>query len=97
MLAIKGKEMPTGCLNCQFLDHEWYSCAITPMARTVLEYDQRAKDCPLVEIVTCKECKNWEKDLSPRVPTNKEYHFCPMADCYTSDGFYCGSGERREE
>ena len=96
MIAIKGKEMPTGCLNCQFLDNEWYSCAITPEARTVIEYDQRAKDCPLVEIVTCKNCEHWEKLLSPQTRTDKEYHFCPMIDMYTDECFYCRDGKRRE-
>ena len=97
MIAIKDMELPKGCLLCPFIDKDgWYSCDIKPMARTVIEYDKRAKDCPLVEIVTCKDCENWEKDLSPQTKTNKEYHFCPMIDMYTDEGFYCKDGKRRE-
>ena len=97
MLGID-MEMPKSCILCPFIDNDgWYSCDVNPMARTVIENDQRAKDCPLVEIVTCKDCKHWEKLLSPQTPTNKEYHFCPMMDMYTPNDFFCRDGERREE
>jgi hypothetical protein len=98
MLVIKDMELPKSCLLCPLIDNDgWYSCDIKPEARVVIEYDQRANDCPLVEIATCKDCEHWEKRLSPQTPTNKEYHFCPMIDMYTSYDFFCKDGERREK
>jgi hypothetical protein len=97
MIAIDMK-MPKSCILCPFIDNDgWYSCDVNPMAITDIGCEKRAKNCPLVEIVTCKDCEHWEKLLSPQTPTNKEYHFCPMADCYTSYDFFCKDGERREE
>lgn len=98
MLVIKDMEMPKSCILCPFMDNDgWYCCDVNPMVKTDIVGERRAKNCPLTKIVTCKDCENWEKDLSPRVPTNKEYHFCPMMDMYTNEGFYCKDGERREE
>lgn len=64
--------------------------------RTTVRVNFKPIDCPLAEIVTCKDCKHWVKELTPRVPDTKEYHFCPMMDCNTAEDFYCADGERRE-
>lgn len=97
MIAID-MEMPKNCILCPFIDNDgWYSCDVNPMVKTDIGGERIAKDCPLVEIVTCKYCERWEKLLSPQTSTNKEYHFCPMVDMYTSYDFFCRDGERREE
>jgi len=58
MLAID-MEMPKSCILCPFMDNDgWYSCDVNPMVITDIGGEQRAKDCPLVEIVTCKYCKH---------------------------------------
>lgn len=102
MIAIKGAEMPKHCMTCQFHNQMYNRCNIGHFetgAKFIKGNDKwnfKHPNCPLVEIVTCKDCKHWNKELTPRVPDNKEYHFCPMMDCNTSEDFYCADGERRE-
>jgi hypothetical protein len=94
MLVIKDMELPKSCLLCPLIDNDgWYSCDIKPEARTVIEYDQRANDCPLVEIVTCKNCKHlFHIEDVPKVLV------CGKHNCQqVSRNFYCADGERREK
>jgi hypothetical protein len=44
---------------------------------------ERAKDCPLVEIVTCKDCKHNKNGV------------CPNYRHFVDDDFYCADAERR--
>lgn len=68
MIAIEDMEIPKGCQHCKFfrkhmfgngLDYS-YSCNLGatefPMP-WIRQMEERASDCPLVEIVTCKDCK----------------------------------------
>jgi hypothetical protein len=84
MIAIN-MEMPKSCADCERGSICGYG----------LGYG-RPDDCPLVEIVTCKDCKHWDKEWTPNVPDDKEYHYCWMMDCNTSEDFYCADAERRE-
>lgn len=100
MIAIKSiKNIPKSCILCNLLEHGGYCYYKNPPyelnSRDIL--DERPKDCPLVEVVTCKDCKHWVKDLTSRVPDDKEYHFCPMIDFNTSEDYYCADAERKEK
>lgn len=60
MIAIKGMEMPKDCIGCRIGD----SVLNCPCKGSTLLFDyqdRRHPDCPLVEIVTCKDCKHWQK------------------------------------
>lgn len=90
MIAIKEMEMPSCCMNCNMfrvLDGQARpQCAIT---ETYIddsdEYlDKRADDCPLVEIVTCKDCKHNCKNI------------CGVDGSRVTDNFHCAGGEREE-
>lgn len=59
MIAIKGIEMPKSCAECR-VRHE---CKVAD------EWDEfdwnsvgRCEGCPLIEIVTCQNCKHWHDD-----------------------------------
>ena len=55
MIAIKGmEEMPANCFDCCLTASE---CPVSMFRK-----DRRADGCPLVEIVTCKNCKYWHDD-----------------------------------
>jgi len=98
MIAIKGMEMPTSCKECMLnnVDSPWFGLCRTT-GNNVIEYkDSRHPNCPLVEIVTCKDCKHWDKCSAPRVPDEKEYHYCPMEDFNTAEDYFCAYGERKE-
>lgn len=104
MIAIKDREIPKGCQKCMFfrkhlfgngLDYS-YSCVLgateIPMP-WIRQMEERASDCPLVEIVTCKDCKHCYPDEDGR-----GYH-CEKSDTEripTCADFYCIHGERRE-
>ena len=53
MIVIKGKNMPKCCMYCPLFDGEYGTCNIIGETK-VDAIEERAKNCPLVEIVTCK-------------------------------------------
>ena len=96
MVAIKDMDcMPTNCLMCsekcdgvRVCGYDGHEIEETPAVVT----NQRDKNCPLLEIITCKDCK----------------HFYCIADCPSikvcglhngtmriSEKFYCADAERR--
>lgn len=93
MIAIKGIDIPKTCYECSLLNIRYYICCSLIFSDCDCD---RHPNCPLVEIVTCKYCKHWDKKWTPNVPDDKEYHFCPMMDCNTSEDFFCADGERKE-
>lgn len=63
MIAIKDiEEMPSCCYECPYFDDY---CALT--GKWECDTEQiRDNDCPLVEIVTCKDCKHYYQDEDGR-------------------------------
>lgn len=80
MVAIKDMEMPKNCNECP------YSCDYCVLTgEWVSDTEQiRDKNCPLVEIVTCKDCKH------------KRGGGCRNFSHIINDDFYCADAERRE-
>ena len=84
------------CMNCDMFRVFDGQCAIT---NTYIDdyLDRRAPNCPL-GIVTCKDCKYWNKETelckhwSDAMGRTEDayYTVCTGAD------FYCGDGERRK-
>ena len=84
MIAIPDIDMPKNCAECFRI----LKCKAVP--RWVTADDSIPKSCPLIDIVTCGECKHWYNDAD-----------CGMACEFTnmkqpSDGF-CNWGERRSD
>ncbi len=98
MIAIKDIEMPTSCYNCPFAENKrtddygsFCECGILDDCETInlLEHSKHS-DCPLIEIVTCKDC---------------EYNGTMRCKCFMSDGheymsynnpnFYCADAKKR--
>ena len=94
MIALKGIKMPQNCSECSFKAND-YVCGLLDCAFSCNHFTERNYNCPLVEIVTCKDCKHWDKCSVPRVPDEKEYHYCPMEDFNTAEDYFCAYGERR--
>lgn len=105
MVTIKEMEMPKNCDECQFgciTYNNNRKCKISENCYTVIfTSKERPTDCPLVEIVTCKDCKHWQRI--------KDYHGrCKLFDEVwkgnslvpiehgTNEEFYCQMAERRE-
>lgn len=96
MIAIKNmKNIPNRCIECG-LKSGGYCYHKKPPYNLNEFYLLKEKpiDCPLVEIVTCKDCNNHGicKDRSDIDGAR----YCPTLHTYTGYDFYCGDGERRE-
>lgn len=86
MIVIKDmKEIPSCCYECPYFDDY---CALTGKWERDTE-QVRDKDCPLVEVVTCKECKYWHDD---GIMTTCDKN---IGNGFPKD-YYCADGERRE-
>jgi len=90
MIAIKDiQEMPKRCFECHYFDDY---CDLT--GKWVSDTAQiRDGDCPLVEIVTCKDCKHLcHIEDAPKILV------CGKHNCQqVSKNYYCADGERREK
>lgn len=109
MIAIKDMEMPKSCKDCEFSrSHyefgEYYSfCEFDKQAqnklhewlRNLLPADGKATYCPLVEIITCRDCKH-KVFLASDGKGNTTYMCDRHCKNITNDAFYCANGERRE-
>lgn len=82
MVAIKNFEKPNACYQCELLD-EHGVCSITG--------DDIFADCPLVEIGTCKDCKN---GFQTSFCSSSVYGCEKHKGVYRYD-FYCKDFEKR--
>lgn len=96
MIAIKDMEMPSCCATCHVSEVDCKHKK-TAFVRYSREDFAIPSDCPLVEIVTCKDCKHWkDSDGVYRRGVGAESK-CPINIKEVFEGnFYCKFGERRE-
>ena len=83
MIAVTGMKMPKCCMECLLFDDEYGDCNVYGESKANMT-EKRAENCPLVEIVTCKNCK------SECTEKNGEKF------SETRPDFFCADGERRE-
>lgn len=92
MVAIKDMEMPESCIDCPFVKAEGTKFFCSRIMKYIDKdnLENKHDDCPLVEIVTCKDCK---------------YCVMTEVGCYcdrhihrldTHLDKYCADAERRE-
>lgn len=90
MIAIKGMKMPSGCEVCDFRKSDPYSgeeyCSKAIGSNIIIYEKERLENCPLVEVVTCKDCKYYRNGLE----------HCTQWVMPTNDDFYCADAERRK-
>lgn len=109
MIAIKDMEIPKGCQRCKFfrkrlfgngLDYS-YSCMLGAKEFPypwIRQMEERASDCPLVEIITCKDCTKGQrghwiehpKGIYAHLVCNKCLSNAPY-DCKTNFCPNCGA------
>ena len=87
-ITIKGLDMPQSCWEC--LLRQEGCCLILHQAVPSIVPLTKLDDCPLIEIVECKECKYWHE--------HEWYNTC---DKHIGNGFepyhFCSYGEMRNE
>jgi len=90
MIAIKGMEMPKCChWDCDLVNEDGGACPFDVYETKTDTTKERMKDCPLIEIVTCKDCKYWHDN-----------GIITTCDKNIGNGFprdyFCADGERKE-
>ena len=86
MIILKGMEPQTDCQKCPFMATDGAD-KLSPMMCIALwatKHCTQGKildDCPLVEIITCKDCKHNDEDT------------CYIDGL---NDYFCSSGERRK-
>ena len=93
MVAIKGIEAQTDCKKCPFMGIDDAN-ELNPMMCVALwatKYEIKhciegriLDDCPLVEIVTCKDCKYNDENV------------CTIDGCGIADNYFCDYAIRKE-
>lgn len=91
MVAIKDMEMPKHCMTCQYHDPLYDRCHIGHFdtgAKYIKGDDKwyfKHSECPLVEIITCKDCNQ----------VNCSYHVQTCDPEEYRPNFYCADAIRR--
>lgn len=90
MIAIKGMEIPKNCLDCpirNYRDGEGDRCDLKGL------YNRDG--CPLVEIITCKDCKYYRNKGNKHSYCTKRLNVDSITDRYREPDYYCADAERR--
>ena len=95
MIAIKGMKTQTDCKKCPFMATDGTDELRSPMMCVALWATKHEikhcvegrilDDCPLVEVITCKDCKHNYKDT------------CDIDGLVVCDEYFCANGKRKEE
>ena len=94
MIAIKGmEEIPKCCDDCPLCNEYDHECGINGYDSKTDTTKERMKDCPLVEIVTCKDCKYYRVEDDDEYCTN---HTIKDNKFWVREDYFCADAERRE-
>lgn len=89
-VLIKGMKMPKTCTMC------WFSPICPVWVKEVSRhkgYDNRLPNCPLVEVVRCKDCR-WGREVCGNIECFVDSNVPPEYHGYE---WFCPNGERRED
>lgn len=93
MIAID-VEMPNSCAKCQFqIEKDGCFRCRNKVIGSNKRWNERLSDCPLKEIVTCKDCKYYRNKDNDEWCTN---HSIKDNKFWVREDYFCADGERRE-
>lgn len=98
-VIVNGMKMPDCCGSCPLLEYDDYAtgkehhCNALNVAMSWDDLPEgRRKDCPLTELIRCKDCIYFTPEKS-----GEHWNVCRFYDApKTADG-YCNDAERKEE
>lgn len=94
MIAIKDMEMPKNCVECDHLDlREALGCQLIYSGCANCG---RHPDCPLVEIITCKDCKHNAYQIAKIRDSEPTRIYCRKHKIHPCIDGFCSDAERRE-
>lgn len=82
------------CSDCDEYRNEWCEKIVDSPHPDIIrdcQYWHKRKD--MVEVIRCKDCKNW--DTTWQNDWAKNYHYCPLIDGTRNGDWYCADAERR--
>ena len=105
MVVLKGMEPQTDCQKCPFMATDGADTSLLShmmcLALWATKHEVKhcvsgkiLNDCPLVEIVTCKDCKYYREDDDTGHCTN---HTCGDIVFWCRDDYYCADAEEKGE
>ncbi len=90
MVAIKNMKVPDRCAKCKFCINErtndygsFGECLLQKHKKVNCLVWSRDNNCPLAEIITCKDCKYWDEP------------YCKVINNFTDEDYYCASAKRK--
>lgn len=82
MIAIPNMEKPQNCAECPISALSEFSGIVCKLNR-----DNDKSNCPLIDIVTCRECKWWDKaDRSCGIRDSYGWEYKPTDFCSYGEG-----------
>lgn len=96
MVAVN-MEMPKSCSQCPLCIEDKYAdmtCVLLCEEWEESNYNENHRDenCPLAEIVTCKDCKYYRVEDDDEYCTN---HTIKDNKFWVREDYFCADGERR--
>ena len=88
---IKNMEKPKGCRWCP-LNHDSMCYVIQPYKTDETNGEQCRNNCPLIDLVTCGECKWWKNETCEQWSDPNEFNIIE-----TDPDDFCSYGERRAD
>lgn len=96
-VIIKGIDMPKDCEDCRFgFYREGDSAPVCYLTKHIIirkKAEERHHDCPLIDIVTCGECKYYAESKVLKGDMVCKYR---IDTYYTEADRFCCYGERKE-
>lgn len=90
-VLIYGMEMPKSCRECA-IEQEGFWCGAMPIYSDTTCFDnERREDCPLVEIVHCKECVYMEHGVK-----DSDEIWCCWHDSRMMESDFCSRGIKEQ-
>ena len=93
MVVLKEMEPQTDCQKCPFMATDGMMCLALWATKHEVRHCVSEKildDCPLEEVINCKDCKHRKK-----VKDDWGY-YCEYTNMVMDDDEFCSSGERKE-
>jgi hypothetical protein len=85
MVGIKGMKIPTKCSECHMYKQSGIDVYCGADYVGIDSAFKKRDNCPLTEIVTCKDCKYWDEP------------YCNLINNFTDGDYYCASAKRRKQ
>lgn len=97
-VIVKGMKMPECCGECELNDSDDDGIYCTVL-EVFMRFDElpkgRRSDCPLAELIRCKDCMDWSSEIEQTaVP---EIHRCKWWRVGTYPTDFCSRAKRRCE